>query len=512
VLDLKLRAGMTRMLKRAKEEPADMLEMEFAELGVHHAEVGSLALQRWGMPELLRTAVLYHHTDALPVEMPLKARLLTSVVSAADFVCWTQGMGSLEARRPPLLPKEAQLRINLNGDAVSKISATIDREIQAMAEIFHFSAPDAARFRNALQRANLELGRINTLYEEARRQLERRVKELTELNEAIHKARQTLNAEKIPKAMIEAVCSGFGIDRAIYFNIDLETNMVEGVATVDSTSVSTDITKLRFTYVPTEPFLSMCKQAVHPFRFTAQDPATIGSKILRYLDAPEMIVVPIMVQGEMRGLVIADNGISRNHVSDPTIVSLGVLASETGMAIENASLYQKVKQLSTTDELTRIFNRRQLADALTYEMDRSRRYQRPLSTVMCDLDHFKSFNDNYGHLAGDKLLREIARLIKATSRDVDIVARYGGEEFVVVLPETPKDNAIIYAERVRKAVERFGIGCKHYFPKVTVSISIGVGGFEPAQDKTMDDLIGKADKALYAAKQRGRNMVCVDGQ
>lgn len=139
-------------------------------------------------------------------------------------------------------------------------------------------------------------------------------------------------------------------------------------------------------------------------------------------------------------------------------------------------------------------------------MGRSRRSQTGLALLMIDVDHFKLFNDLYGHLAGDECLRNISAIIKDNiKRPADLAARYGGEEFAVVLPGTDYVGAFLVAEKIRRAVQLAGI--KHTdSAEGTVTVSLGVCAYDPASQATSDDLIGAADKALYVAKASGRNM------
>jgi diguanylate cyclase (GGDEF)-like protein len=162
---------------------------------------------------------------------------------------------------------------------------------------------------------------------------------------------------------------------------------------------------------------------------------------------------------------------------------------------------------SQSDSLTSLFNMRYFRRQLVEEFSRAQRYNHPLSLIMIDVDHFKSYNDRNGHPAGDIVLKEVARILIRNVRGTDIVARYGGEEFVVLLPETPADAAASVAEKIRKTVE------EHHFPfRETQSggrltVSIGVGSFPDPRVTSDQDMIESADKALYAAKQNGRNQV-----
>jgi len=159
-----------------------------------------------------------------------------------------------------------------------------------------------------------------------------------------------------------------------------------------------------------------------------------------------------------------------------------------------------LERLSVTDDLTRLYNRRYLMDALANEVQRSRRLDQPCALLMADVDHFKEYNDAYGHLAGDEALTRIARILRDTTRDVDCATRYGGEEFVVLMPETKAAGAIEMAQRIRTSLATDElVGGK-------LSVSIGVAQF-PEDGDTPEALLARADAALYRAKREGRDRV-----
>lgn len=160
----------------------------------------------------------------------------------------------------------------------------------------------------------------------------------------------------------------------------------------------------------------------------------------------------------------------------------------------------QVETRSETDALTGLANRRALSRKLSEEFDRSKRYGVPLSMLMIDVDRFKAFNDSFGHPVGDDLLKSISQLLAEKARGSDFVARYGGEEFTILLPSTGREGAFILAERFRRAVESMPSSRR------ATTISVGVSTFSP-EISDADSLLEAADRALYLAKQSGRNRV-----
>jgi len=167
-------------------------------------------------------------------------------------------------------------------------------------------------------------------------------------------------------------------------------------------------------------------------------------------------------------------------------------------------LYEEVKVLSLTDDLTSLYNRRFFHNRLREEIERARRYTRHLCLLMIDIDNFKHYNDSYGHQQGDELLRVFARRLKSSIRENDFVARLGGEEFAIIMPEASYDKARKLAERFQRSITTYPLSSTN--GKVT--ISIGIAGL-PVDAHDLDGLIYKADRALYQAKREGKNRVCM---
>jgi two-component system, cell cycle response regulator len=166
---------------------------------------------------------------------------------------------------------------------------------------------------------------------------------------------------------------------------------------------------------------------------------------------------------------------------------------------------RKLRKLSITDGLTGLFNHRHIHELLRDEFERSHRSGDPLAVAMVDLDRFKQVNDTYGHPTGDVILYETARILKETAREIDMVGRYGGEEFIVVLPNTGEEEAARFAERVRTAVGEYVF--RDDATEVQMTLSAGVAAHPGDDTDGPDHLLRRADQALYAAKEGGRNQV-----
>ncbi len=236
------------------------------------------------------------------------------------------------------------------------------------------------------------------------------------------------------------------------------------------------------------------------FRFDMEKGPPEESRTIRSL-----ISVPLMIGHKILGILRLDS-IHEDHFTMANLRFLTTIADLAAVAIENAQLYEHLEDLAVKDSLTGLYLRRCLMDRFPEELSRQLRAKRDLSLLMIDLDEFKKYNDEFGHTAGDIVLKTVGQLLKKTFRDAgDLVCRYGGEEFCVLLPDYPKEKAVHLAEAFRKKVERQAITLRRQDTKVTVSI--GVATF-PQDARLKEELIAKADEALYKAKKTGRNKVC----
>lgn len=232
------------------------------------------------------------------------------------------------------------------------------------------------------------------------------------------------------------------------------------------------------------------------FRFAENEPFP---PMLRSL-----VIVPIVdEQGRCLGMVSLESGrpgLFRGQIG--TILS--TLVGNASVVLKRAQLYQQMERLATTDGLTGLFNHRRFQEQMAVEIDRALRYSRPVSVLLMDIDHFKSFNDTYGHPVGDLVLKEIAACIRRSIRKTDIPSRYGGEEFTVIMPETDLAHAHITPERIRQNIENHVIVSDGRPLRVTVSV--GWATF-PVHARSQQVLIDSADKAMYYSKEHGRNRV-----
>ncbi|TBR21863.1 GGDEF domain-containing protein [bacterium] len=215
------------------------------------------------------------------------------------------------------------------------------------------------------------------------------------------------------------------------------------------------------------------------------------------------LVVPLTVAQKPYGFLRLDAA-APDAYSNDDLRTVDLFATLASMTLENIRLYEEAHQLATHDGLTQLATQRTFHQKLKDELLRAGRGQMPTAVVMSDIDHFKSYNDTYGHQAGDELLRTVARLLTAHTRPVDVVARYGGEEFSLILPNTLRDQALQTAERIRAAVAAEPFVFQGRRTKVTMSFGVAVF---PTDAATQTQLVRVADERLYKSKESGRNQV-----
>jgi diguanylate cyclase (GGDEF)-like protein len=213
-------------------------------------------------------------------------------------------------------------------------------------------------------------------------------------------------------------------------------------------------------------------------------------------------IFPIKDRREVLGVLVVI-GAERGNLD-----KLAILGHQLSLGLRRIRLYQDIERMSRVDDLTEVHSRHFILDYFHNEHHRAQAKGMPISLLMIDVDHFKHFNDQYGHLTGDIVLREIAGMIKNGVREIDVVGRYGGEEFCVVLPDTEQEGALFVAERIRCMVEQSII--KAFDVTVKATVSIGAATY-PQNGQNPKELLDKADWALYRAKNTGRNRVCAFG-
>jgi len=258
--------------------------------------------------------------------------------------------------------------------------------------------------------------------------------------------------------------------------------------------------------VPVQALVAKCAESKKPFFSNSisavyQPPPAKGGAVVHF---SKVACVPLMLNDAIIGVILADNIFNGRDIDPDEIRGLTTLGNLAAIAIEKARLHQRIKDMAALDGLTGVFNRRHYEQRFEQELARARRAGRSLSLLLFDIDHFKNCNDSHGHECGDLVLKDLAAFLKDRVRTEDLVARYGGEEFVVLLTggATAEESSQV-AEKLRSYIASQSLGGQ---PAGEITVSVGVASMPP-DELDGSKLFNLADKALYKAKEEGRNRV-----
>ena len=250
----------------------------------------------------------------------------------------------------------------------------------------------------------------------------------------------------------------------------------------------------------------LCHTAVQrrrPLISEVSGPEDVLLPLLPNWNVHSFLGVPVVFRDRVTGLIALYNS-SRQAFAERDAQVADLFAGQVAIALDNSRRVKVMEMQAVTDELTGLYNRRAFADMGDKEVERARRYQRPLSLILFDIDHFKNVNDTYGHPVGDHVLQVLTRLVTRTTRSTDIVCRFGGEEFIVLMPEAGPEEGQAMAERLRQEISRMTIVTAG--GTLSLTVSLGVADLR-AEDENIESLIARADRAMYRAKAAGRNAV-----
>jgi diguanylate cyclase (GGDEF)-like protein len=336
------------------------------------------------------------------------------------------------------------------------------------------------------------------------RRSEEKVAQLTSLIRVVDAINTVSNLDQLFNLALDVVRGLFAGEKALINIINNQTGFME---TVRSFGYSEDYVDRHLSH----PFESIegCYVLRHDETFLCMDVAA-DIRCPNMLVDPEtrsLLCVPIRSGKKVYGILhIASR--YQNAFDEEDAILANAIGEQIGMAVESARLFDEISRLAITDGLTGLYNIRHLKRVLGEEVKRSLRYGRPLSFIMLDIDFFKIYNDQHGHLRGDEALRILSGLLQQNTRDVDTVFRYGGEEFSVIIPEVGKEEAFSMAERIRRVIQGHVFPYEEDQPNGNFTVSMGVANL-PTDAEDAEGVVDKADRALYRAKQTGRNKVCL---
>ncbi len=496
---LHLEAGERTFDILASGEPGSVRAQREREVfGITHCEMGAWLAKRWRLAPPLSTAIRLHHASPERIgRLSARERALIAIVATADHLAHAR---RLNERSVPLpyAGFDPVAAIGIASKTIALTCETAERSLLEVTRSVGIAAQDVPGLYREAARARLA--------GESDSDTSREMPSLHSLNDVLHEVRRNASFAQVVDASLEALRMKLGFDRALYLERTRTGRTYRTVRVVDGTREGT---KALLRLSPDREGTALAK-CVDTRRGQLARKARADREILDHFGITEMGLAPVVSRGQVMGIFAVDNFAHGTPISERELALLELVAGEAGLLHDNFALQSQgklLKEFAEKDEITGISNRRYAIELSRKEVERARRYGTALSLVMLDLDDFKELNDRYGHLAGDRVLAEVARILSSNSRRTDVLGRYGGDEFMALLPEIGRDQALHYAERMRAKVEEFSLALRPEFPKVDLSISIGVSTLQPGSK--LEELIQAADRALYAAKEAGKNRVCL---
>lgn len=354
----------------------------------------------------------------------------------------------------------------------------------------------------ALNEANEQISRLNHVLVETNRQLQKKIYDLRSIFEVSYKVMGQLEFEHLVKDALINLLGIFTAKTAMLLLVDQENPdhfKVVDVKGVHSKNIYEFNLNRNDKIVH---YMDLVKRAFQ-IRNVAPEFADIVPR-LKHFEIE--VLSPLYQNEELIGLVGLGANFKDEEYTQDQLDTLGILSNMLAVAISNATMYENIRQMSYTDAMTGLHNYRYFELRLKEEIARARREGTHISLLILDVDYFKNYNDTLGHPAGDEVLRKVGKILQSSVRDNDIVARYGGEEFAIILSGAEKNGAVKLAERIREKVEEAAFYKEEIQPNNKLTISLGVATF-PDDALNEEELVHNADKALYQAKNAGRNKV-----
>lgn len=337
------------------------------------------------------------------------------------------------------------------------------------------------------------------------RNLKRRVYEIQNLLEVSNELYSILNLKQLINSALLIIVGQIGCQKsfAILYDVNLRKYARQFTKGFSRTELST------LELAVDHPLINFFEKSNRPVIVDDLQDIDEMAEIVEFFRTHEVeVVAPITHSDRVQGIIGCGILLSDQKFSSNDMDVFNILVNMISISVSNAQTYEEVKNLSLTDAMTDLNNYRYFEDRLKEEINRGRRNKSPVSMIMLDIDHFKNYNDTLGHQAGDEALRSVGWILKNAVREEDIVNRYGGEEFCIILPGITKDVIPVLAERIRSKIEEYPFYKENVQPGGRLTVSLGGSSFSEDADN-FEDLVYKADQAMYRAKTSGRNKLVI---
>ena len=340
------------------------------------------------------------------------------------------------------------------------------------------------------------------------RGLQHMYSEFKEINRVTEALRSTMNLENVLDMILHNLTRELKYERAFIFLTVDEKQKTVLRGEIGMGVLNEVLRQQVFNLDETTGIISRTAIEKKPFIITdAKNDHRCEQQLIELLNLKEFATIPLIVRNNVLGvLVVVADGFTKLSISAEDLTLLEIFANQSAIAIQNARFYERIERLSFSDELTGLYNHRFFQEKLREEYNIANENNKPLSLIYFDIDDFKYYNDTFGHLVGDNILRSIGVLLHSTLEDSACPARYGGEEFAVILPGKNKEETYELAEELRNNVEKYEFEYKKESRTKNLTISLGISSLSD-EVKGPKDLIDVADNRLYTAKRSGKNKV-----
>lgn len=483
------------------------LENEQCFFGIDHAAAGAVFCHHYQLPESVTSIVLNHHCFETRDHKPQQQQN-TAIVAYANFVAWLQKTGSVRGRHYPVLHSEVLNIINNLELDIESILEKVDTEIRNISKFYNIQFPSLNRLRSNMIETFSHSDVMSATEIENTTKSNNPTTLSSDINSlyinSLMVPHHSLDPAILIPQTLEAIHNFYHFDRLILLDINPQQRSLVASCWWPDKVLSEHDKRFEIMISSLSGGLLSSLRNKQPLLIT--DRSEADKQLLQRLQVNSFFSLPILNNNRLISVLYIDNAMSGKDLDEKMLPGLNNIVTELGFALLNARQFAQEKKKTQIDSLTRLNNRGMINQFLNSIFKKSRHELKRLAIGFIDIDHFKLFNDHYGHHAGDDVLKIVSDIMKNLTRPGDFIGRYGGEEFLFVLTDTDENGVRIFAERIRYEIEKKGKMLNKRFPRQSLTASIGVALYQP-QYKTYYAMIDAADKAMYQSKEHGRNKV-----
>ncbi|MCP4020896.1 MAG: HDOD domain-containing protein [Desulfobacteraceae bacterium] len=487
-------------LKNLLEPDSLKITSERKVIGISHDDIGAYYCASCNIPNTLLFAIKFHHQRFGHLNLSEDDGKLISIVSLSNFLAWTQGLGSADILRYPVLLPEVETHIDFNAINLPVLLDRMDQEIKRTAELYQFEFPSIDQFRMNLLRANIELARMNTAYYY-------RQNEITSPEKSTNVSSRPLpSPERLIQKTMEAVQNDFGYDRLYLLKIDRDKRCLVPVHVFDVIGKNEGLSSLYISINKKSQIVTTCLRKRKPVIIDGKIPKDMA--VLEMFDTKEMAFVPFSHNNRLLGVLGLDNCYSGDPINISDLGRLCSAAQDLGVAFDQSLDSHKNRITEHMDALTKLYSQGYLEKQLQILFANKMPASTELFLVIIKIDFYKDFIDRFGFLEGESVLKLVAGILNKLSRLSDCAGRFDTDKFMVILNNMSLEKANYYSERIRSKRGKLGNLLTKRFPEHSITVSIGMAKFTPLM-QTKNQMIELAKQALGKAQKAGGNTTVI---